>query len=188
MENRATRRPHRQRHALTRTASIAPSRSFGRNGFCRQTDVGKSRGFRHEVERRHSGYRDDRQIRISFAHLHDQIDAVGALQEDIDDREVELGFFERLQSGRGAFGFDDLEMIDPQHDANHRAHIGLVVDHKNTGHEVAPGPAWASLRQNRGSGATRGALFGLTVKTPLLRPRAFGRINQAICNLRVDGH
>ena len=48
---------------------------------------------------------------------------------------------EFVQSNLGAGGFDDLEMMDAQHDADHRAHIGLVIDHENTGQRVAPGTA-----------------------------------------------
>ncbi len=62
-----------------------------------------------------------------------------ALQEDIDDREIEARIFERLQSGRGTVGLDDLEMMHPQHDADHRAYIGLVVNNENAGHSTAPG-------------------------------------------------
>ena len=32
----------------------------------------------------------------------------------------------------GAVGLDDLEMVHPQHDADHCADVGLVVYHKNT--------------------------------------------------------
>jgi hypothetical protein len=60
------------------------------------------------------------------------------LQEDIDDREVEFGSFELFQSRGGARGLGDLEMVDPQHDADHRAHVGLVVNHKNAGHGGLP--------------------------------------------------
>ena len=36
--------------------------------------------------------------------------------------------------GRGGGGLDDFEMVDAQHDGNHRAHIGLVVNNENAGH------------------------------------------------------
>ena len=61
-----------------------------------------------------------------------------------------LRVFELLQSGRAAGGFDDLEMMDPQHDGDHRADIGLVVNDENAGHRRTPGSASASLHRNLG--------------------------------------
>jgi len=49
-------------------------------------------------------------------------------------REIDAGSHECLQSGRGSGGLDDFVMVDAQHDGNHRAHIGLVVDNENAGH------------------------------------------------------
>ena len=71
----------------------------------------------------------------------DHVQAVGSLQEDIDDREVELGALEFLQSSLGAGGFDDLEMMDAQHDADHRTHIGWSSITRIRGKRVAPGTA-----------------------------------------------
>jgi hypothetical protein len=103
-------------------------------------DVRKLGGFGQEVERGHSRYRDNRQIRHAFAHGPDQVEPVGAPQEDIDNGEIETGILERPQCDRSTAGLDDFEMVDPQHDADHRAHIGLVVDNENAGHQTLSGP------------------------------------------------
>jgi hypothetical protein len=58
------------------------------------------------------------------------------LQEDIDDREIEALLLERLQRRHSTGGLDNLEMVDPQHDGDHRANVGLVVNNKNAGHQI----------------------------------------------------
>jgi two-component sensor histidine kinase/CheY-like chemotaxis protein len=109
-------------------------------------DIGKRRGFRQKVERRHPGDRDDGQIGHAFAHRRDEVRAIGALQEDVDDRKIEAPLFERFQCRRSGRGLDDLELVDAQHERNHRAHAGLVVNHKNTGHRELPDRSGNSLR------------------------------------------
>ena len=56
-----------------------------------------------------------------------------------------LCFLKHLQCRRGAGGLDDFEMVDPQHDGDHRAHIGLIVNNKNAGHQSLPARSCNSL-------------------------------------------
>ena len=44
-------------------------------------------------------------------------------------------FSNAFNPARSAIGFDNLEMVHAQHDGDHRANVGLIVDDKNTGHE-----------------------------------------------------
>src|ERR1700736_6165104 len=57
-------------------------------------DVGEFGRCGDKVERRHSRYGDDRQIWNAFTHHPDDVETVGTLQEDINDRQVEFGIFE----------------------------------------------------------------------------------------------
>jgi len=108
-------------------------------------DIGQFGRIVDKVEHGHARYRDDRKIRDAFAHLHDDFETVGSLQENIDDRQLEFGSFELLQRCRGACRFNHLKMIDPQRDGDHRAYIRLIVDHENAGQRTAHGMASVSL-------------------------------------------
>ena len=128
-------RPRRQAAGrLARAASIARDQFVRAKRLLQADDVGQVRAFstrsRAPSCRISPRSADRARVRASSTI---RSDAVAALQENIDDREIETGFLERLQSGGGAGGFDDFEMVDPQHDCDHRPNIGLVVDRQERG-------------------------------------------------------
>src|ERR1700712_5235409 len=107
----------------SRAAPIARVRSPGRNGFCRQT-ISACPG---DLDRKSSAVMPDIAT-TGRAGTRSRLVAVRL-------EPFEPCVLECLQSRFGGCGFDDFEMVDPQHDRDHRPHIGLVVNDKNTGHE-----------------------------------------------------
>src|SRR6266576_2970115 len=90
------------------------------------------------IERRHSGDGDDRQLRNLLAHCRNDVETAGILQKDIDDHDVE-GLIPRTSSSPPPrFRLDHLEMFDPQHHADHRAPVSLIVNNENAGHWALP--------------------------------------------------
>src|ERR1700754_148349 len=85
----------------------------GTNRLLQANDVGKFGRAGDEVERCHSGYGDDGQVRNTLAHHRDDVETVRSLQEDIDDRKIEAGILELPKSRIAARGFNYLEMMDP---------------------------------------------------------------------------
>ncbi|MEH2590899.1 hypothetical protein V1273_004738 [Bradyrhizobium sp. AZCC 1721] len=117
-------------------------------------DVGKFWRFGQKVQRGHSRNRNDRQVRHAGAHRCNQIGAVSALQKDVDDRKVEARIFEQLQCGCGAVCLDDFKTMDTQHDRNHRADVGLIVNNKHAGHRSLPGRSHELTTRIRGFGGS----------------------------------
>ena len=120
-------------------ASMARTRSLGRNGFCRHTTSEYS-----GAEATKSSVVMPDIATIGRSGMRSRIILMRS-KPLVPCRKIstiarsKLGIFKRLQSGRGAVGLDDLEMMHPQHDADHRANVGLVVDNKNAGHDTRPG-------------------------------------------------
>src|SRR6202000_3325867 len=84
----------------------------------------------------HAGDGDDRKISSLLVDRGNDVEAAGILQENVDDRGIEVAFAEGLQSRLGAVGFGHLETVDPQHHANHRANVFLVVNYENAAHQA----------------------------------------------------
>ena len=127
---------------------------FGRAKWLSQTnDIGEFGRLSNEVERRHAGYRHDRETGNALAYLDDGVETAGSLQENVDDRDVECGPVELVEPGSLGRDSHHIEIMNPQHDGYHRPHIHLIIDDEHAAQRATHGTTPYGLQRNRRLGA-----------------------------------